>query len=140
MPTLPWRQPADAHTPGAAPTGAEAVVLATRLGLHPARSLPLFLLAALALRRRVLAAEGALGVSLAAELRSGTLWTLSAWRDHAALDAFVRGGPHVDAMRRFRRRTVSPVFISWTLPDTDLPVDWEEARRRVAEAENPPGS
>ncbi|MGA5699213.1 DUF3291 domain-containing protein [Peterkaempfera bronchialis] len=135
MPTLPWRAAAAAP----APDGSEAVVFASRLGLGSAHHVPVFLWAALSIRRQVLAADGALGVSLVAEPFARTFWTLSAWRDHATLDAFVGQRPHVDTMRRFRGRLDSPVFISWTTPAGDLPVDWAEARRRIAEAEDPTG-
>lgn len=79
-----------------------------------------------------MAADGAPGLSLKAEPFSKTFWTLSAWRDQEALDAFVLDLPHARTMRDFRSRLREPVFVRWTVPRGALPVDWPDALSRIA--------
>src|SRR5690349_2027347 len=97
MPTLPWAQGRAA----AQPTGA-VVVLASRLELQSFWPIVGFLRAVIAVHNQVRASPGALGVSLAAELRRKTFWTLSAWVDQTALDAFVGKPPHRAVMTHYR--------------------------------------
>jgi hypothetical protein len=52
------------------------------------------------LRRAVLRAPGALGVSLRAHPFRGSYYTLSLWRDEKSLMAFARGGEHAGAVAR----------------------------------------
>jgi hypothetical protein len=122
MPTLPWTaaQPVD--------TEGDAVVLASRLRLRRYRDIPAFLGAAIRIRKQVHASAGAYGVSLIAQPTRKTFWTLSAWSDRAALDAFVDTAPHVDVMAKYRGRLIAPLFTTWTVPTSSLPASRSNAK------------
>jgi quinol monooxygenase YgiN len=118
-------------------------VLGSRLRLRRYRDIASFLRAALKVRAQVRASEGAVGVSLIAQPAAKTFWTLSAWTDQDALDAFVRSSPHREVMARFHEALSDPLFTTWKESASDLPTKhsnakqwWTEAKRRLA-AENP---
>jgi hypothetical protein len=133
MPTLPW-------APGRAaaqPTGA-VVVLASRLELGSYWPLLGFVRAAFAVRNQVRASPGALGVSLIAQPTRKTFWTLSAWVDQTALDAFVGKSPHRDVMTHYRPDMASSSFATFIIQPTELPARhsnaaelWDRARSRL---------
>ena len=100
MPTIPWRAAQPASTPS--PTATPAVVMASRFELRHLRDVPRFLLDSLRIRRQVLRANGALGVSLVAHPLRRQFLTLSAWSDRNAVNELVRAEPHRSAMRRHR--------------------------------------
>ncbi len=125
MPTLPWTAP----KPPPPPLDSPATVMASRLELRRVRDVPSFLAAALRIRRQMLASPGVLGLSLIARPLHRTFWTLSAWQDQAALAAATGRQPHVQIMKHFRPRMAASSFVTWTA--ADLPIPWDEARRRL---------
>ncbi|MFD0313964.1 DUF3291 domain-containing protein [Streptomyces flavalbus] len=133
MPTIPWMPGADKATDPAPGSAGPAVVMASRLELKSLRSVPRFFVLSLVILRQVRAAEGSVGVSLRAEPLKRTFWTLSAWRDQRALDAFARTDPHAVSVRRLRPGMKGALFVFWTTGRDQLPVSWDEARRRLAE-------
>lgn len=110
----------------------EVTVMASRFELTSRRYVPGFLAAAMAIRRQVRGSRGAIGVSLIAQPAAGCFWTLSAWVDRDALDAFVGRSPHVDTMTKYRPRMRTARFEFWSMPASRLPVTWAEARARLA--------
>lgn len=80
-------------------------------------------------RARRLASPGVLGLSLIARPLHRTFWTLSAWQDQAALRVATGHQPHVQIMKHFRPLMAASSFVTWTA--TDLPIPWDEARRRL---------
>ncbi|TYB42248.1 DUF3291 domain-containing protein [Actinomadura chibensis] len=127
MPTIPWARLADAEP------DAEVVVMASRLEVRSLRHVPGFLRASLVLLRQARAADGAVGVALRAEPFKRTFWTLSAWRDKKALYAYSAAEPHKAVMRRKRAVMRDSTFVFWEAKAGDLPIDWPEAERRIAE-------
>jgi hypothetical protein len=134
MPTLPWT------AAGPAEAGRDVVVLASRLRLRRYRDIPGFLRAATRIRTQVHGSPGAHGVSLIAQPLGKTFWTLSAWSDQPALDAFVRTAPHLDVMTKYRGRLVDPLFTTWTVPASSLPAArsnaaelWAAGKERLAD-------
>lgn len=127
MPTLPWTAPKSLP-----PGGGPVTVMASRLELHRLRDVPPFLAAALRIRRQMLGSPGTLGLSLIARPLHRTFWTLSAWKDPAALSAAVGCRPHRQIMTRFRPRMAGAAFVTWTTPGTALPISWDEALRRLS--------
>ena len=135
--TLPW-------SPGRAaaqPTGT-AVVFASRLELRSLWPIVGFVRAAIAVRNQVRASPGALGVSLVAEPTRKTFWTLSAWVDQTALDAFVGKPPHRAVMTHYRPDMASSTFATFTIRPTELPARhsnahelWDVARGRLRDAD-----
>jgi hypothetical protein len=124
MPTLPWAAPKPQP-----PVDGPVTVMASRLELRRLSDVPSFLGAALRIRRQMLASPGALGLSLIARPLHRTFWTLSAWRDQAALSAAVGREPHRQLMRHFRPRMAGSSFVTWTAPG--VPIPWDEALRRL---------
>ena len=129
MPTLPWNK-LDAAEPEA-----EALVMASRLEVQSLRQVPGFALASLALWRQARRSPGALGLSLKVQPLKRTFWTLSAWRDKAALDTYAATDPHKSTMRSKRGVMRDSTFVFWTVPAAELPIRWDEAQRRIAEEE-----
>ncbi|WP_131742333.1 DUF3291 domain-containing protein [Actinomadura roseirufa] len=132
MPTLPWTPVEDA------PPGTEVLVMASRLEVRSLRHVPGFMLASFALLRQARGSAGAHGVSLKAEPLKRTFWTLSAWSGKDALQAYAAAEPHASTMRAKRAVMRDSTFVFWTVDAADLPVDWAEAQRRIAE--HPGGS
>jgi hypothetical protein len=92
MPTLPWRSKL------AAIPHQEYLVMASRLPLRSHRTNPRFLGLTMSVARQLEGTGGLVGYSLLAQPMRKTFWTLSAWTDRDALDAFVRTMPHLAVM------------------------------------------
>lgn len=127
MPTLPW---IPVHAPA---PGAEVTVMASRLEVRSLRHVPGFFVASLSLLRQARRSDGAHGVTLKAQLLGRTFWTLSAWRDEKAIRAYAAAEPHRSTMRAKHAVMRDSTFVFWRAKAADLPVTWEEARRRIAE-------
>lgn len=125
MPTLPWL-PLQSGDPTA-----DAVVMASRFRVSRLRDVPRFFLDAIRIHRQVRGSDGALGVSLIARPLHREFLTLSAWRDRDALNALVRTSPHRPAMRRHHPTTADSTFTYWEVRIAQLPVTWDEARRKL---------
>ena len=135
MPVLPWT------INESTTAGSEVVVLASSLRLRSVRHVPGFLRHALRIRRQVLRSPGAIGVSLIAQPSRKTFWTLSAWTDEAAINAFVGAEPHRSTMGRYHDRLAGAQFTTWSTAATASPAArsnakelWKEGRRRLATA------
>ncbi|MFI0355410.1 DUF3291 domain-containing protein [Actinomadura sp. 9N407] len=126
MPTLPWFTVRDPEP------GAESVIMASRFEVRSLRHVPSFFIASMRLLRQARGASGAIGVSLRAQPFRRTFWTLSAWTDKAALYAYAGTEPHKSTMVRQRSVMRDSTFVFWTVPAGDLPIDWDEAERRIA--------
>jgi quinol monooxygenase YgiN len=132
MPPLPWTTAPDADA-----GHDEVVLMASLLRLDSVRPVPRFLRAAMAIRQQVLRADGAVGVSLSTALPR-TFFTLSAWRDRDALEAFVRSEPHVSSMRRYRPAMADARFAFWSTTADKLPPSWTEAQHRLRQTNPKP--
>jgi heme-degrading monooxygenase HmoA len=134
MPTLPWT-PSEAHPE----LPEEVLVFGSRLELKSYLAVPGFLSAAMKVRKQVLSSAGAVGVSLIAQPTRKTFWTLSAWVDQVALDAFVSASPHREVMAKYGPQLSNPVFRSFEVRPPSIPEAkskaealWAEARARIA--------
>ncbi|WP_217370352.1 antibiotic biosynthesis monooxygenase [Nonomuraea antri] len=114
------------------PARPETLIMASRLEVRSLRQVPGFLLASLRLLRQARQAPGALGVSLQADLRKRTFWTVSAWSDKAAVYAYAAAEPHKSTMRRQKASMRESTFVFWTMPADELPVAWDQVRDRIA--------
>ncbi|GAA3217300.1 DUF3291 domain-containing protein [Actinocorallia longicatena] len=124
MPTIPWITVEQ-------PSSAEVLVMASRLEVKALHQVPGFLLASMRLLLQARRSPGALGVSLKAEPFARTFWTLSAWTDQKAVNAYAAAEPHRSTMRAKRAVMKDSTFVFWTAPATGLPLSWEEAHRRI---------
>ena len=57
-------------------------------------------------------------------------WTMTVWRDEAAMRAYLRSGAHGAAMPRLRDLAVEASMVRWSTETANLP-DWEEAVQRM---------
>ncbi|MFE7708746.1 DUF3291 domain-containing protein [Streptomyces sp. NPDC057486] len=131
MPTLPW------VTPHPAPHHGQVVVMASRFEVRTLKDVPRFFLKSLSAWRQVRSAPGAFGASLIAQPTKRTFFTLSAWESRDALYAYARTEPHRGIMTGLRPTMRSSTFTFWEAPVEYLPVSWAEAKRRIAEQEQP---
>ncbi|WP_371664442.1 DUF3291 domain-containing protein [Streptomyces sp. NBC_00280] len=129
MPTLPWT------TVNKPAPDATAFVMASRLEVRSLSDVPRFFLRSLAAWKQVKSAPGAYGASLIAEPLKRTFWTLSAWEDKQALYTYARTEPHKSVMTGLRSTMNRSVFTFWETPAADLPIDWSDARDRLAAQE-----
>jgi len=89
--------------------------------------------------RRVLAElptqPGLVGYSFRFELLGPSAWTMTAWDNDASLNAFVRSPAHREALRRSGETVQNLRFATIEMPVGSLPINWREARRLLAEAD-----
>jgi quinol monooxygenase YgiN len=72
-------------------------------------------------------ADGVLGYSVLARPLSKQFWTLSAWKDDAALRTFVQYPPHVRIMNALAHHMDETKFVRWTVKGSELPLRWDDA-------------
>ncbi|MEV5647472.1 DUF3291 domain-containing protein [Nocardia sp. NPDC052254] len=126
MPTLPW-------VTIDRPTTENVQIMASRLEVRSLRHVPGFLATSIRLWRQARRSPGVVGVTLKADLTARTFWTLSAWSDADAITAYARTDPHASAIVRARAVIKESTFVFWSAPVGDLPIDWAQARHRIAE-------
>ena len=125
MPTLPWTTP----KPSPRPPDGPVTVMASRLELRRLRHVLPFLAAALRIRRQMLGSPGwSWPVPDRLAAAPHILDPVGLAGRHG-LRAATRGEPHVQLMIRFRPLMAASSFVTWTA--TNLPVPWDQARRRL---------
>jgi len=125
MPASPWR------TLGSPAPNSDVVALLSYLPLKSYwRVLPFFLYTTQVMKQ-LASAQGVLGYSLLARPLSKQFWTLSAWQNAEALQAFVQHPPHVRIMEALTPHMGKKKFVRWTLKGSQLPLLWDEALRRL---------
>jgi hypothetical protein len=133
MSPLPWRAKLSTIS------HQEYLVMASRLPLRSHRTIPRFLGLTASIARQLEGTSGLVGYSLLAQPIRKTFWTLSAWTDRDALDAFVRTMPHLAVMGRLRTHMGPTGFTTWTAPGSALPIAWDDAIERLVRASAPEG-
>ena len=107
-----------------------AFVSITRLHIRSVRFMPGFALHALASLRQCKQANGFQDGSLLPD-RKLTFWTMTLWRDQAAMRAYMAGGAHVRAMPKLLHWCDEASIVHWTQDDAAPPPSWDEADRRM---------
>lgn len=125
MPALPWSRVSPAEP------AAQLTVMGSRLPLRSYLHIPGFMKWTWQIRSQLEHAEGLVGYSLDAHLLKKTFWTVSAWTSQAALDEFVARNPHAAGMAAIRPRMQRSGFVFWTATSEDLPIPWDDVRRRI---------
>ena len=69
---------------------------------------------------------GLLGHAFRFELIGNKAWTITAWRDMASQDAFVRSPAHRTAVRRSAQTSQNTRFVTLSRPLSSLPPRWPE--------------
>jgi heme-degrading monooxygenase HmoA len=106
-----------------------ALISITRLRVRSFRYLPGFIFYALLSARQAKRALGNLGVGLLRDA-DRTFWTRTAWRDEAAMEAFMVAKPHRSAMAKLVEWCNEASVVHWTQESPDLP-NWHEAHRKM---------
>ncbi|MBY0509562.1 MAG: DUF3291 domain-containing protein [Rhodospirillaceae bacterium] len=101
----------------------------TRLRLRSPWLEPPFLWHAVRSNVQAKGAEGCLGVNI--RRANGAYWTLTLWRDTAALRAFMLSGAHKGAMPKLQEWCSEASLAHWEQDGAAMPT-WEEAERRLA--------
>ncbi len=126
MPASPWR------TLGSPDPNGDVVALLSYLPLKSYwRVLPFFLYTAQVMKQ-LASAQAVLGYSLLARPLSKQFWTLSAWENGEALQAFVQRPPHVRVMEALTPHMNQTRSVRWTVKGSQLPLRWDEALGRMA--------
>lgn len=114
-----------------APLGAqEYVCVATFLPVRRWRDVIPFLWASRRVEAQLRSARGLVRYGLRAEVFRRRFWTVSVWRDHEAVDNFVRTDPHWRAVEQFARwADEGAAFVRWHSPVAVL--SWDEALARL---------
>jgi heme-degrading monooxygenase HmoA len=120
----PWR------SSSAAVLDHEYVALLSYLPLKSAWRIPWLVVYASRIQRQLSTSSGLIGYSLRAQLTAKRFWTLSAWEDAAALQAFVVGPPHVAIMKALAPYMGATRFARWNVKGSELPLTWLDALRR----------
>jgi quinol monooxygenase YgiN len=118
-----------------------AIVSVTRLQLRSLRYLPLFMWHVFASTRQVRHAPGFLGGQLANEGTKG-FWTITAWRDEAAMRAYRNAAAHRRAMPHLLQWCDEASVVHWqqeqaTLPDLTTACQRMEAEGRLSKVRYP---
>ena len=129
MPALPWKE-FQAVDPGR-----QYAAMASRLPLLAHRSIPGFLLDAMRIRGQLAHAPGLVGYALNAQPARKTFWTISVWTDEASLSRFASADPHRTLAKGLQPQMGQSHFEFFPVSGRDLPLNWDEVRRRLAEAE-----
>lgn len=113
----------------APPVPAETVVSVTRFRLRKLVFAPSFFLHA---QRTIAQIRNADGFVTGAVLRDAhfAFWTLTLWRDQAAMRAYALSGAHARAMPGLVRWADEAHVAHWMQASAELP-DWNEAARRL---------
>lgn len=106
-----------------------ALIAITRLHVRSWRFLPDFLLHSVRIMRQARAAPGNLGAETLREAGM-TFWTKTAWRDEAAMRAFMVSGAHRIVMPHLQRWCSEASVVHWEQESPRLPF-WEDAGRRM---------
>jgi quinol monooxygenase YgiN len=111
---------------------AQVTVMASRLQLASAKSVPQFMYLALGAFVQVLRAPGVAGASLKAEPLKGRFWTLSSWSDKAAIGAYSASDPHRSTVSKLKPKMADSRFL---LYDVVGKPGWKDAIERIKAAD-----
>lgn len=106
-----------------------AFVSVTRLRIRRYRFMPGFAVHTLRSLHQVRRAEGLLGGSLLTDARLA-FWTMTVWRDQAAMRRYMTNGAHLKAMPHLLHWCDEASIVHWTSDAPDVP-SWPEAERRM---------
>jgi quinol monooxygenase YgiN len=128
MPAKPWT------TIGSPKTDGNYVALLSYLPLKSYWRVAPFLIYTMQVVQQLATAPGLVGYSLLARPLSKKFWTLSAWENDAALEAFVRHPPHVRIMVALAPHLDRTDFLRWPIKGSQLPPNWDHALARFGSA------
>jgi hypothetical protein len=128
MPDLPWTSRSQLEP------GPEYLVMASHLPLRRVSSTVRFFRAVSAVRKQLAHTDGLVGYTLRARPLARDYWTLSVWKDQAALRQFMGTSPHVEIMTSLKPHMGPTKFIYWSITAADGRPGFTEALERLAAA------
>jgi heme-degrading monooxygenase HmoA len=99
--------------------GTGYLVMASHLPLTRITATVRFFRGVFAVRKQLAAADGLIGYTLRAKPVARDYWTLSVWKDNAALREFMRTSPHVQLMTSLKPYMGPTKFVTWTISAAD---------------------
>lgn len=107
-----------------------ALISVTRLRVRSYFYLPPFLWDTFKAIRQVERSPGFLGGRLLVNAKN-VFWTMTAWKDEAAMNAYRTGGAHRRAMPKLLNWCNEAAVVHWTQESSEIPL-WPEAEQRMA--------
>lgn len=107
----------------------------TRLRVRSWRYMPQFVWHSLKSSRQARRAEGFIGGRLLIEARS-TFWTVTAWKDEAAMRAYRNTGAHGAVMPKLLDWSDEASVAHWTQDTSEIP-GWQDLHRRMVNEGRP---
>ena len=107
------------------------IVSVTRLRLRSPRYVMPFFWTTLRVRHAARKSHG----SLAVQLRKSpglAFWTLTSWRDTAAMHSFTMTSPHKEAMEKLAHWCDEAAFAHWEVSTSEVP-SWDTAEQQLRE-------
>jgi len=126
MPATPWQSFLSTDPDG------DYLALLSYLSLKSYWRMPSLFFYTAHVAKQLASAEGLLGFSILTRPLSRQFWTLSAWKDDAALRTFVEHPPHVHIMTALAPHMDQTKFLRWAVKGPQLPLRWDDALRRFA--------
>jgi hypothetical protein len=114
--------------------GLEYLVMASHLPLRRVSSTVRFFRAVSAVRKQLAHTDGLIGYTLRAKPLPRDYWTLSVWKDQAALREFMRTSPHVEIMTSLKSHMGPTKFVYWSITAADGRPSFTDALERLAAA------
>jgi heme-degrading monooxygenase HmoA len=105
----------------------------TRLRVRSLRFLPSFILYAIGVTAEAQRARGFIAAQLSASLFRRTYWTLTAWSDEAAMQAWRGSGVHRIVMPKLAHWCDEAAVAHWHAPVDEMPDEAETLRRMQTE-------
>jgi hypothetical protein len=125
MTRLPWKRgPLSMHA-------GPYFVSATRFTYASKAALARVVWAGLRLRSGWAWIPGAVGLSVMAELRTRSTYTVSVWTSYADLQAWVRTAQHAQLMKAYRSLLTDSAYEGWEVASLNLAACWRDALERI---------
>ncbi len=112
-----------------------ALISVTRLRVRSFIYLPQFFWHAFKSMRQAERSSDFLGGRLLVNAEN-VFWTMTAWKDQAAMNAYRTGGAHRRAMPKLLNWCNEAAVVHWTQESLEIP-SWREAYQRMAEEGKP---
>jgi hypothetical protein len=112
-----------------------ALISVTRLRVRSFIYLPQFVCDTFKSMRQAERGSGFLGGRLLINPKN-VFWTVTAWKDQAAMNAYRTGGAHRRAMPKLLNWCNEAAVVHWTQESSEIP-SWQEAHQRMTEEGKP---
>jgi heme-degrading monooxygenase HmoA len=106
-----------------------ALISVTRLRIRSFLYLPQFMWDTLKTLRQVKRSSGFVGGRLLINAKY-VFWTMTVWKDQAAMNAYRTGGAHRNAMPKLLNWCDEAAIVHWTEESADIPV-WQTAKEHI---------